>query len=64
VIPADANQYLMTADELITKKVKLNGQELRLTSNDEIPAITGQKVKAGKVILPAHSILFLTFEKL
>lgn len=63
-IPADADQYLMTADELMTKEVKLNGQELRLASNDEVPVIKGQKVKAGKVQLPAHSILFLTFEKL
>lgn len=62
-IPADANQYLLTADELITKKVKLNGQELKLTAKDEVPAIKGQKVKAGNVVLPAHSIMFLTFEK-
>jgi len=64
VIPAGATHYLLTADELMTKKVKLNGQELKLTTNDEVPTLKGQKVKAGKVALPAHSILFLTFEKL
>jgi len=64
VIPAGATHYLLTADELMTKKVKLNGQELKLTANDEVPTLKGQKVKAGKVALPAHSILFLTFEKL
>ncbi|MEZ4901925.1 MAG: hypothetical protein R2822_09290 [Spirosomataceae bacterium] len=63
-IPADANQYLLAADELMTKKVKLNGQELKLTATDEVPALKGQKVKAGNVILPAHSVLFLTFEKI
>lgn len=63
-IPANANQYLMTADELMTKKVKLNGKELMLTPKDEVPVLVGKKVKAGVVKLPAHSILFLTFEKL
>jgi hypothetical protein len=64
VIPTDASYYLMTADELITKKVKLNGEELRLTPNDEVPVLKGQKVKAGTMMIPAHSILFLTFEKI
>ncbi|WP_162794065.1 hypothetical protein [Runella rosea] len=60
-IPAGAKQYTLTADELMTKKVKLNGVELRL-NGDEIPAITGRNVKKGNVELPAHSIMFLTFE--
>ena len=63
IIPANANQYLMTADELMTKKVKLNGKELMLTPKDEVPVLVGKKVKAGVVKLPAHSILFFTFEK-
>jgi len=60
-IPAGAKQYTLTADELMTKKVKLNGVELRL-NGDEIPAIMGRNVKKGNVELPAHSIMFLTFE--
>ena len=64
VISVGATHYLLTADELMTKKVKLNGQELKLTANDEVPTLKGQKVKAGKVALPAHSISFITFEKL
>jgi heparanase 1 len=62
-ISSNAKQYLMTADELVTKKVRLNGDELSLTSDNNIPVITGKKLKKGKVQIPAHSILFLTFEK-
>lgn len=60
-IPTNAIQYLLTADELITKKVKLNGKELQLTAKDEVPELVGKKVKAGGIVLPAHSIMFLTF---
>lgn len=62
LIPSTAKQYTITADELLTKKVKLNGAELRL-NNDEIPEISGRKIKKGTIELPAHSIMFLTFEK-
>jgi heparanase len=63
-IPKSATQYLLTADELLTKKVKLNGQELKLTADDNIPTLKGEKLKAGTLKLPAHSIIFLTFEKM
>lgn len=64
IIPSSASQYLLTADELTTKKVKLNGQELRLTANDEVPKLLGKKIKAGTITLPVHSIMFLTFDKI
>lgn len=64
IIPSSASQYLLTADDLTTKKVKLNGQELRLNANDEVPKLLGEKIKAGTLALPAHSIMFLTFDKI
>ncbi|WP_435358011.1 hypothetical protein [Emticicia sp. SJ17W-69] len=63
VIPNAGTQYLLTADELLTKKVKLNGQELKLKADDNVPTLKGDKIKAGVLKLPAHSIVFLTFEK-
>jgi heparanase 1 len=63
-IPAEAEQYLLTADELLTKTVKLNGKVLQLTPDDELPAIDGEKISAGEVMLPPHSILFLSFSKI
>lgn len=62
-IPADAEQYLLTADELQTKTVKLNGKVLKLKQDDTLPEIKGQKVKAGEVQIPAHGIMFLSFSK-
>ena len=61
-IPAAAEQYLMTADELLTRTVMLNGEVLKLTSDDALPEIKGKKINAGQVRIPPHSILFLAFE--
>jgi heparanase len=62
-IPSNAKQYLLTAEELMTKKVSLNGKELKMTAKDELPSIKGKSVKKGIVELPAESIMFLTFIK-
>lgn len=63
-IPAEAEQYLLTADQLLTKKVQLNGAELALQPDHTLPILKGKKVLAGKMQLPAHSILFLQFDPL
>lgn len=63
-LPTSAEQYLFSADteNLQTKTVKLNGEVLKLKSNETLPVIIGKKVKAGQLQLPVHSILFLTFK--
>ena len=63
-IPTYASQYLLTADEPITKKVKLNGKELQLTAKEEVPKLVGKKVKAGSIALTAHSSMFLFLKSL
>lgn len=63
-VPAQANLYLLTADVLFTKQIKLNGIELSLTSDDLIPEIKGKKIKKGDIKLPARSIAFITFDKI
>jgi len=60
-IPSRAEQYLLTADELLTKTVMLNGEVLKLTSDGNLPEIKGTRIKAGEVRMPPHSILFLAF---
>lgn len=60
-IATDAQQYTLTSKELQGNTVQLNGIDLQLTANDELPVISGQAVKAGDIILPAHSISFITF---
>jgi len=61
-LPADARQYTLTSKELQGKTVQLNGEDLQLTADDQLPAVTGQPVKAGNISLPALNISFITFE--
>ena len=61
-IPKDAEQYMITAEELQTKKIKLNGVSLQLTKDGELPKIKGEKIKAGEIQLPPYSITFLSFK--
>ncbi|WP_162339824.1 glycosyl hydrolase family 79 N-terminal domain-containing protein [Cyclobacterium salsum] len=63
-IPADAMQYLLTADDILSKEVKLNGEVLQLKSDNTLPEIQGKSVQAGELVMPAKSILFLTFSNL
>jgi len=60
-VPSVAEQYTLTAKELQSKKIQLNGQELSLTANDQLPVIKGKTIKAGIVQIPPYSITFLTF---
>lgn len=60
-IPSDARQYTLTSTELEGTTVQLNGSDLKLDENDELPAIEGRAIQVGDVSLPGHSITFLTF---
>jgi len=60
-VPTEAKQYLLSADELITKNVMLNGQTLKLNPDGSLPEIIGKEMSAGKVNMPAQSIMFLSF---
>lgn len=62
-IPSDAEQYTLTSDALQGTKAFLNGNELQLDAGDNLPAINGKVMKAGKTELPALSISFLVFRK-
>ncbi len=61
-IPVSAEKYLLTADSLQSKSVRLNGEVLQLTSDGKMPSISGEKISAGKVSIPAYSLLFLAIE--
>ncbi len=63
-VPADAKQYLLTADEILSKKVKLNGEELKLNPDETLPEIVGKNVPSGKIEMPPLSIMFLTFDSI
>jgi hypothetical protein len=59
-VASNAEQYTLTAKELKGNTVQLNGLELKLGSDDELPALKGNSIKSGKNTLPALSISFFT----
>lgn len=58
-VPVEAERYTLAAQQLDTRNVQLNGQELRLGSNDELPDLPGRRVPIGPVELAPASITFL-----
>lgn len=61
-IPSSGEQYTLTSNELQGNKVQLNGEDLKLSDDDVLPAITGKKISAGNIELPSASITFIKFE--
>jgi len=59
-IPSDAEQFILTSTALQGKTIQLNGQELKLDDNDQLPAIKGRSIKSGNVSIPPASISYFT----
>jgi hypothetical protein len=57
-LPAEA--YVLSAPELQSKSVSLNGNPLNLTADNQIPAIVG-KNEGKQALLNPHTITFLLF---
>jgi heparanase len=60
-IPAAADRYTLTAADVASTAVSLNGHDLQAGSDGSIPPIAGQPVEPGTLHLPPASINFLTF---
>ncbi len=60
-LPTGAESYTLTASELMSPTVDLNGKRLELGPDDAIPAVRGRAVHSGKIQLAPASITFLTF---
>jgi hypothetical protein len=58
-LPVSAQRYTLTADELQSKTVKLNGKVLALTAGDQLPALTPAAAGKGPLSLAPASITFL-----
>ena len=59
-LPADATVYTLTGkDGLRSRVMQLNGRDLVLGENDELPCLRGAEVKAGTIELPAASCSFI-----
>jgi hypothetical protein len=55
-----ARRYTLTAPNLTDTRVRLNGRELKLTSDDELPVLEGQSVATSRIELAPTSITFLS----
>ena len=51
--------YLLSADEIRSKDMKLNGNVLALGENDTFPEMIGESYENGKVVLPPVSVAFV-----
>jgi hypothetical protein len=59
-LPKDATVYTLTGrDGLRSSVMQLNGRDLVLGENDELPCLCGAEVKAGTIELPAESCSFI-----
>ncbi|MEO6802389.1 MAG: hypothetical protein ABI197_03980, partial [Granulicella sp.] len=58
-LPERSMRYTLTATELMSKSVELNGKKLELAANGDVPALAGVGAAKGTVALPAASITFL-----
>jgi heparanase len=57
--PVEASRYSLTAAQLAGKSVMLNRQQLKLRSDDQLPRLNGQPLKAGIATFAPVSITFL-----
>ena len=58
-VPVESERYTLTASDLLSSTVELNGTELRLGANDALPEPAGKPLRAGYLTLPPASITFL-----
>ena len=57
--PADRYTLAAAGQELQDTRVRLNGQDLALGANDELPSLNGSRVPPGPVQLAPATITFL-----
>jgi heparanase len=60
-VPMAGDRYTLTARELESKDVQLNGRELKAGPDGALPSITGTPVRAGQLTLAPTSITFVAF---
>ncbi len=58
-VPVESDRYTLTARELTDTAVELNGNELKLNSDGDVPSLTGASTPAGNIVLAPASITFL-----
>jgi hypothetical protein len=59
-VPAKSERYSLTAKDLMSTEVDLNGSELKIDPAGDLPQIAGKSQAAGTVTFAPASITFLT----
>ena len=54
-----AERYTLTATDPLSRQVQVNGTDLTLGSNDDLPRLAGVPIPAGELTLPPGTITFL-----
>jgi len=60
-VPAKSKRYTLTAKDLLDNKVELNGVELQVGADGDLPLLEGETQASGTVRLAPASITFLAF---
>lgn len=60
-LPASGERYTLTASNLQSTTVELNGRELKLGTDEAVPALSGASTDSGHFTFAPTSITFLTF---
>jgi hypothetical protein len=60
-IPMAGERYTLSSDRLEGKRVQLNGTDLALSANDDLPSLAAVKAAAGAITLAPTTITFLAF---
>ena len=58
-VPVKSERYTLTAQELLSSSVELNGVELKLGDGDALPKMAGKATAKGTVAFAPESITFL-----
>jgi heparanase len=58
-VAAASERYTLTAQDLLSQQVQLNGRELKLGDGEALPELTGAPAPAGNITFAPSSITFL-----
>lgn len=62
-VPMAGERYTLTAKDLDSTTVELNGRELHVATDGTLPRIKGAKAGSGRITLPPASITFVAYPK-
>ncbi len=61
--PIAAEIYLLSAPELQSRTMRLNGRDLALGRNDRLPRLRPQRLRPGEIFLPPHTSAFIALPR-